>query len=141
MKTMAARKMRFSRAGLAAIIANRLSSLTRSGGRQNRFHITTIRRSNSDRFPLFLKSRCILVRLAGCFRGSPDREKTIARTLLYDMEADNWTAPSGIGIRELVWGLLTVARRYMPETGEEEAGVEMLLLDGDDFLEATRPED
>lgn len=57
------------------------------------------------------------------------------------MDADNWTAPSGIEIRELVWGLLTVARRYMPETEEEDAGVQMLLIDGHDFVEATRPAD
>ncbi len=57
------------------------------------------------------------------------------------MNADDWTAASGIDIRELVWGLLAVARRYLPETNEEEAGVQMLLIDGDDFIEATRPED
>jgi len=32
-------------------------------------------------------------------------------------------------------GLLTVAHAYIPET--EGTGVKMLLIDGDDFLEAT----
>jgi len=53
------------------------------------------------------------------------------------MNTDDWQADSGINIRELVYGLLTVAHAYIPETEEEEAGVKMLIIDGDDFLAAT----
>jgi len=53
------------------------------------------------------------------------------------MNTDDWQADSGINIGELVYGLLTVARRYLPETEEEEAGVKMPIIDGDDFLAAT----
>jgi len=56
------------------------------------------------------------------------------------MNTDNWRADSGITIRELVYGLLTVARRHLPETDEGEAGVKMLIIDGDDFLAATGTE-
>ena len=53
------------------------------------------------------------------------------------MEAIDWIASSGIGIRELVWGLLTVARAYEPATEDEAAAVKMLMIDGEEFLEAT----
>jgi hypothetical protein len=51
--------------------------------------------------------------------------------------ANDWTAASGIDIRQLVWGLLTVAKAYTPETGDEDASVKMLIIDGEDFLRAT----
>ena len=57
------------------------------------------------------------------------------------MKADDWTAPSGIGIRELVWGLLTVARAYTPSNLDEDGAVKMLVIDGEEFFEATEPED
>ena len=57
------------------------------------------------------------------------------------MKADDWTAPSGIDIRALVWGLLTVARAYVPSTDDEDAAVKMLVIDGEKFVEATEPED
>ncbi len=57
------------------------------------------------------------------------------------MNADVWTAPSGIDIRGLVYGLLTVARAYVPTTDDEDAAVKMLVIDGEDFFEATEPED
>jgi hypothetical protein len=54
------------------------------------------------------------------------------------MEAHEWSAPSGISVRELVWGLLTVARAYEPvKHSEESAAVAMLIIDGEDFLKAT----
>ena len=53
------------------------------------------------------------------------------------METQDWTAPSGIDIRELVWGLLAVARAFEPVTEEEAAAVAMLLVDGRKFLEET----
>jgi hypothetical protein len=55
--------------------------------------------------------------------------------------ADDWVADSGIGIRELVWGLLTVARAYEAESEEEDAHVQMLIIDGEDFLKKTEPEE
>lgn len=57
------------------------------------------------------------------------------------MEADNWTAPSGLDVRHLVWALLAVARAFEPITEIEAASVKMLLIDGEMFLEATEPED
>jgi hypothetical protein len=56
------------------------------------------------------------------------------------MNADDWIASSGIDVRQLVWGLLTVARAYEPTNEEENAHVQMLMIDGMDFLEATEPE-
>jgi hypothetical protein len=53
------------------------------------------------------------------------------------MEAQDWTAPSGIGIRELVWGLLAVARAHEPASEQEAAAVMVLMVDGEMFLEAT----
>ena len=57
------------------------------------------------------------------------------------MKANDWTAPSGIDIRGLVWGLLTVARAYTPSNLDEAAAVKMLVIDGETFFEATEPED
>jgi hypothetical protein len=57
------------------------------------------------------------------------------------MTADDWVASSGIDIRQLVWGLLTVARAYEPTNIDEDGAVGMLIIDGDDFLRATEPED
>jgi len=53
------------------------------------------------------------------------------------MNTNDWRADSGINIRELVYGLLSVARRYTSETDEEETGVKILIIDGDDFSAAT----
>ena len=53
--------------------------------------------------------------------------------------ANDWNANSGINIRQLVYGLLTVARAYTPETEEEDAAVRMLIIDAEDFLTATEP--
>jgi hypothetical protein len=53
--------------------------------------------------------------------------------------ANDWNADSGIDIRQLVYGLLTVARAYTPETEDEDAAVKMLIIDAKDFLTATEP--
>jgi hypothetical protein len=53
------------------------------------------------------------------------------------MEPNDWTAPSGIDIRQLVWGLLTVARAYEPTTDDGDAAVKMLIIDGKHFLRMT----
>jgi hypothetical protein len=55
------------------------------------------------------------------------------------MNADDWYAASGIDIRQLVYGLLTVARAYTPETRDEDGAVRMLIIDGENFLKATEP--
>lgn len=57
------------------------------------------------------------------------------------MNTDDWVADSGIGIRELVWGLLTIARAYNVESEEENAHVQTLIIDGKDFLRKTEPEE
>ena len=57
------------------------------------------------------------------------------------MKANDWTAPSGIDIRGLVWGLLTVARAYTPSNLHEDGAVQMLISDAEKFFEATEPED
>ena len=57
------------------------------------------------------------------------------------MKADDWTAPSGIDIRALVWGLLTVARAYTPSNLDEDGAVQMLIIDGEKYFEATESED
>jgi hypothetical protein len=56
------------------------------------------------------------------------------------MDADNWIAPSGIGIRDLVWSLLALVEAFEPATEQEAAVVAMLLVDGESFLEATETE-
>ena len=53
------------------------------------------------------------------------------------METNDWTAASGIDIKELVWGLLSVARAFEPVTEEEAAVVRMLITDGEKFLAET----
>ena len=57
------------------------------------------------------------------------------------MEADNWQADSGIDIRELVWGLLTVANAYTPANSDEDGAIQMLIIDGENFLQATEQND
>jgi len=56
------------------------------------------------------------------------------------MSADDWMAGSGIGIRELVYGLLTVAKAYEADTEDEDAAVKMMMIDGMHFLEETEPD-
>ena len=53
------------------------------------------------------------------------------------METNPWQADSGINIRELVWGLLTVADAYTTTDSDEEIAVKMLISDGEAFLQAT----
>ena len=55
--------------------------------------------------------------------------------------ADNWQSSSGIDVRQLVYGLLTVARAYEPETVDEDGAVRMLIVDGEAFLNKTEPEE
>jgi hypothetical protein len=57
------------------------------------------------------------------------------------METNDWYAPSGIDVRQLVWGFLTVARAYTPENTDEDGAVRMLIIDGEDFLKNTEPMD
>jgi len=57
-----------------------------------------------------------------------------------NMSADDWMAGSGIGIRELVYGLLTVAKAYEADTEDEDAAVKMMMIDGMHFLEETEPD-
>lgn len=57
------------------------------------------------------------------------------------MNADDWRGPSGIDVRQLIWGLLTVAKAYEPTTVDEDGAVRMLIVDGEHFLRATEPED
>jgi len=57
------------------------------------------------------------------------------------MKADDWTSPSGIDIRALVWGLLTVARAFTLSNLDEDGAVQMLIIDGEKFFEATESED
>jgi hypothetical protein len=47
----------------------------------------------------------------------------------HKLDADDWTADFGIGIRELVYGLLAVARNFAPETEEEDGAVRMRVVD------------
>ena len=56
------------------------------------------------------------------------------------MDTTDWIAPSGIDIRELVYGLLSVAHAYEPMTEDEDGAVRMLIVDAMDFLEKTEPE-
>jgi hypothetical protein len=55
------------------------------------------------------------------------------------MITDDWVADSGIDVRQLVYGLLTVAKAYKAETVDEDGAVGMLIVDGEDFLRATEP--
>jgi hypothetical protein len=77
------------------------------------------------------------IQAAGGARGS---KNFAAGTLLYIMEASNWTAPSGIDIRELVWSLLVLAENYEAASEDDAAAVTMLIIDGEKFLEATEEE-
>jgi len=56
------------------------------------------------------------------------------------MNADDWVADSGIDVRQLVWGLLSIAKAHEADSDEEAAAVEMLMIDGMHFLEETEPD-
>jgi hypothetical protein len=56
------------------------------------------------------------------------------------MEAHDWTSASGLDVRALVSGLISVARAFEPRTEEEAAVVAMLMIDGRKFLEETEEE-